>query len=206
MTEAITVIAFTAWGSPVSWLEVAAFLAALAMVLANLRVHPVAWPLAIFSSAAYALLFAQSKLYGEAVLQLMFIALALWGWWQWLRGSVAAGTALQVHYLPHRQRWQALAATLLAWPLLGLMLARGTDSDVPFLDALATVASVTGQVLLGRKVVENWPTWVAVNVFSVFLFAYKTLWLTALLYGIFALLALWGWRHWHRLATAPAAS
>ena len=205
MLEFATATAFSAWGSPVSWLEVAAFVAALAMVLANLRVHPVAWPLAIFSSAAYAVLFAQNKLYGEAALQLMFIALALWGWWQWLRGTAADGDKLRVHQLPKRQRWQALAATLLAWPLLGLLLARSTDSDVPYLDALPTVASVTGQILLGRKVVENWPTWVAVNVFSVGLFAYKALWLTAILYGIFAVLALWGWRHWQRLAAARVA-
>lgn len=205
LISAVSATAFTAWGSPVSWLEVAAFWAALGMVMANLRVHVVAWPLAIFSSAAYAVLFAQYKLYGEAALQLMFIALALWGWWQWLRGTGADGGALRVHHLPHRQRWQALAATLLAWPLLGWLLAHGTDSDVPYLDALPTVASVTGQVLLGRKLVENWPTWVAVNVISVALFAYKALWLTALLYGLFALLALWGWHRWQRLAAAPAA-
>ena len=205
MLQFATATAFSAWGSPVSWLEVAAFVAALAMVLANLRVHPVAWPLAIFSSAAYAVLFAQNKLYGEAALQFMFIALALWGWWQWLRGTTANGAKLQVHWLHQRQRWQALAATLLAWPLLGLLLARSTDSDVPYLDALPTVASVTGQILLGRKLVENWPVWVAVNVVSVFLFAYKALWLTAILYGIFAVLALWGWRHWQRLANTPVA-
>ena len=91
----------------------------------------------------------------------------------------------------------------MAWPLLGLLLARTTDSDVPYFDALPTVASITGQLLLARKRVENWPTWVAVNIVSVGLFAYKGLWLTAVLYGIFALLALWGWRHWRRLA-APA--
>ena len=205
MLEFATATAFSAWGSPVSWLEVAAFVAALAMVLGNLRVHPVAWPLAIFSSAAYAVLFAQNKLYGEAALQLMFIALALWGWWQWLRGTAVGGGRLQVHRLPQGQRLQALGATLLAWPLLGLLLARSTDSDVPYLDALPTVASVTGQILLGRKLVENWPVWVAVNTVSVALFAYKALWLTAILYGIFAVLALWGWRHWQRLATTPVA-
>ena len=135
----------------------------------------------------------------------MFIALALWGWWQWLRGSGAGGGALRVRQMQTRQRWQALLATLLAWPLLGLLLALVTDSDVPYLDALPTVASVTGQVLLGRKLVENWPVWVAVNLVSMPLFAYKTLWLTALLYGIFALLALCGWWHWRRLAKARPA-
>ncbi len=193
--------AFTLWGSPVTWLEIVAFVLAVAMVLANLRVNVVGWPLAIASSLLYALLFADSRLYGEATLQLFFVVIACWGWWQWLRGTAVDGAALRVRTLPARQRWLAAAATLAAWPLLGLLLARVTDSDVPYFDALPTVASITGQVLLGRKFVENWPVWVAVNAVSVGLFAYKGLWLTVLLYGVFALLAVIGWRAWQRLAT-----
>ncbi len=190
--------AFLAWGSPVTWLEIVAFVLGVAMVLANLRVQVVGWPLAIASSVLYALLFADSKLYGEASLQLFFVAVSLWGWWQWLRGTGADGTALRVHTLSGPRRLAVAAATLAAWPLLALLLSRATDSDVPYLDALPTVASVTGQILLGRKLLENWPVWVAVNLFSVGLFAYKALWLTALLYAVFTLLALAGWRAWHR--------
>jgi nicotinamide mononucleotide transporter len=190
--------AFTLWGSPATWLELLAFVLALAMVLCNLRVNPLGWPLAMISSLLYALLFADSRLYGEAGLQLFFIAVAGWGWWQWLRGRGDDGQALRVHTMKPRQRWLALAATLAAWPVLALLLPRGTDSDVPWLDALPTVASVTGQLLLGRKLVETWAVWLAVNVFSVGLFAYKSLWLTALLYAVFAVLSVVGWRAWSR--------
>jgi nicotinamide mononucleotide transporter len=91
---------------------------------------------------------------------------------------------------------------LLAWPALALLLQRATDSDVPWLDALPTVASVAGQWLLARKRVEAWPVWLAVNVFSVGLFIHKALWLTALLYAVFALLSVVGWRAWRHLAQA----
>jgi len=197
--------AFTLWGSPATWLELAAFFIALAMVWCNLRVNPWAWPLAITSSLMYALLFADAKLYGEAGLQFVFIAVALWGWWQWLRGTGADGAALRVRRLSVRARWLALALTLAAWPLLGWVLSRATDSDVPYFDALPTVASITGQLLLGRKLLENWPTWLAVNIVSVALFASKGLWLTVLLYALFAVLSVVGWRAWARLA-APSAT
>jgi nicotinamide mononucleotide transporter len=192
--------AFQAWGSPVTWLEIVAFVLGVAMVLANLRVNPVGWPLAIASSLLYALLFADSKLYGEATLQIFFVAIALWGWWQWLRGSGGDGAPLRVRWMSPRARALAAAGTLAAWPLLGLLLGRVTNSDVPFLDALPTVASVTGQILLGRKFVENWPLWVAVNLVSIALFATKGLWLTVLLYAVFAVLAVFGWRAWRDLA------
>lgn len=196
---------FTLWGAPVTWAEIVAFVLALWMVVCNWRVNPLAWPLAIASSLLYALLFAQFKLYGEASLQIFFVTVAFWGWWQWLRGRGGDGSPLRVRRMSSRQRLAAATATFAAWPLLALFLMRFTDSDVPWLDALPTVGSITGQILLGRKFVENWPVWVAVNVVSVGLFAVKGLWLTVILYALFAVMALVGWRAWLRLADAPSA-
>jgi nicotinamide mononucleotide transporter len=201
-TRPLLAPAFTLLGSPVTVLELIAFAMAIAMVLCNLRVNPLGWPLAIGSSLLYSLLFADSKLYGEAGLQFVFVTLALWGWRQWLRGKGHGGEPLQVRRMGPGRRAMALAATLAAWPVLGMLLARFTDTDVPYLDALPTVASVTGQLMLGRKLLENWAVWGAVNVFSVGLFAYKGLWLTALLYAIFAALSWLGWRTWRRMLPA----
>ncbi|MCC6246158.1 MAG: nicotinamide mononucleotide transporter [Rubrivivax sp.] len=196
--------AFTLWGSPVTWLELVAVVLSLAMVAANMRVNPVGWPLAIASSLLYALLFADSRLYGEALLQFFFVAVAFWGWWQWLRGRGDDGSKLRVHRLSARGLALLAAGIAIAWPLAGALLDRATDSDVPYLDALATVASVAGQILLGRKLIENWLVWLAVNVFSVGLFAFKALWLTAALYALFAVLSVAGWRAWARVAAQAA--
>jgi len=188
--------AFTAWGSPVTWLELVAFGLSLWMVVCNMRVDPLGWPLAMAASLLYSLLFATSRLYGEAALQWVFIAVSAWGWRQWLEARHGRGQALAVHRMTSRGRWSALACTLAAWPLLAVALGRWTDSDVPWLDALATAGSITGQILLGRKWIESWIVWLTVNVFSVGLFASKALWLTALLYAVFALLSVLGWRAW----------
>ncbi len=77
---------------------------------------------------------------------------------------------------------------------------RFTDTDVPWWDAFPTAASVLGQWLLGRKYVENWPVWIAVNLVAIGLFAYKGLWLTVVLYAIFVAMSLLGWRAWRQLA------
>lgn len=196
--------AFTLWGSPATWLEIVAVVLGVWMVVCNMRVNPLAWPLAMLSSALYLLVFARSRLYGEASLQLVFIAVAGWGWWQWLRGTGDHGEPLRVHVLRRAQRWQLAALCVAAWPLLGWLLDRATDTDVPYLDALPTVGSLVGQFLLGRKLVENWPAWVAVNAVSIVLFAYKGLWLTVLLYAVFLLMALAGWRTWARMTTTPS--
>ena len=190
--------AFTALGSPISWLELVAFVLAIWMVVCNMRVQVLAWPLALTSSLLYFLLFWSGKLYGEASLQLLFAALALWGWWQWLRGRTAEGDTLHVRTLGARGRVTALLVTLAAWPLLGLFLQHRTDSPLPYWDALPTVASITGQWLLGRKYQENWPVWVMVNLVSIGLFALKGYWLTVVLYAVFVPMSVAGWRAWQR--------
>jgi nicotinamide mononucleotide transporter len=191
--------AFTAWSVPVTWIEVVAFVVSLWMVGCEMRVHPFAWPLAMLSSLAYALLFADSKLYGEASLQLFFIAMSLWGWWQWLRGRGADGAALVVHTLTRNAAAAAAILTVLAWPLVAWLLQRFTDSPVPWLDALPTVGSVLGTWLMGRKFIESWWTWIAVNAFSVALFGCRQLWLTVILYALFTALSVAGLRSWRGL-------
>lgn len=191
---------FTLLGSPVTWLELVAFVLAIVMVVCNMRVNPAAWPLAIASSLLYFLLFWNSKLYGEAGLQIFFVAIAGWGWWQWLRGTQDDGKPLQVRTLAPAMRWGLLLALAIAWPVTGLFLARTTDTDVPWWDAFPTAASLLGQWLLGRKYVENWTAWLVVNAVSVGLFAYKGLWLTVVLYAIFIVMSVMGLRAWQRLA------
>ena len=190
--------AFTAFGSPISWLELVAFVLAVWMVVCNMRVHLLAWPLALISSLMYFALFLDGKLYGEAGLQLVFAALALWGWWQWRFGRTREGEALKVRRLGLQGLAKPALLTLAAWPLLGVFLAKNTDSPLPYWDAFPTVASLLGQWLLARKYEENWPTWIVVNVVSVVLFGLKGYWLTVILYAGFIPMSVIGWRAWRK--------
>lgn len=204
MTELLFADAFTLWGSPTTWLEIAAFVLALAMVVCNIREVHWGWPLAVVSSVMYFALFWRSKLYGDASLQIFFAVVALWGWMQWLRGRTPDGAPLRPHRLDRAGVFNTIAATALLWPATGLFLLTFTDTDVPWWDAFPTAASVVGQVLLGRKFSENWLVWIVVNVVSVALFAYKGLWLTVLLYTLFTVMSVAGWRAWTGKAHASS--
>lgn len=204
MSELLFVEAFTLWGSPTTWLEIVAVFVALAMVGCNIREIHWGWPLAIISSVMYFALFWRGKLYGEAVLQIFFAVVAFWGWFQWLRGVRADGSSLHVARLTRRGLFLAIGASAILWPVTGLFLKTYTDSDVPWWDAFPTALSLVGQFLLGRKFIENWATWIIVNVVSVALFIHKGFWLTVILYAVFIALSVVGWRAWQRrLATAP---
>ncbi|MCW5648737.1 MAG: nicotinamide riboside transporter PnuC [Ramlibacter sp.] len=197
--------AFTLWGAPTTWLELAAVVIALAMVGCNIREIHWGWPLAIVSSLMYFALFWRSKLYGDAGLQIFFAVVAFWGWFQWLQGVRGDGSALHVARLTPRGLAMTVAACAVLWPAMGLFLKTFTDTDVPWWDAFPTAVSLVGQFLLGRKFIENWAVWVVVNTVSVGLFAWKGLWLTVLLYAVFIALSVVGWRAW-RLRVAASAT
>ncbi|HSI55081.1 MAG: nicotinamide riboside transporter PnuC [Ramlibacter sp.] len=202
MPEFVFAEAFTLWGSPTTWLEIVAVVLSLVMVGCNIREIHWGWPLAIISSLMYFAIFWRSKLYGDATLQIFFAVVALWGWFQWLRGTSDDGTALHVTRLSRNGIAWVLLACAVLWPATGLFLKTFTDTDVPWWDAFPTAVSLVGQYLLGRKYLENWAVWVGVNVVSVGLFAHKDLWLTVGLYSLFIVLSVIGWREWARKAAA----
>lgn len=194
MTQLLFSTAFTLWGIDTSWLELIAVLLAFAMILCNIVELHWGWPLAAISSVLYFFLFWSQRLYGEALLQVVFVVLALWGWTVWLRG--VEGAPLPVKHIPSHQRLQLAMSGALLWLVTGTLLLNLTDSDAPWWDAFPTAFSLIGQYLLAHKCLESWAVWIVVNVVAAGLFAWKGLWLTTLLYLVFIVLSAVGWCTW----------
>jgi nicotinamide mononucleotide transporter len=188
---------------PVEW---AGFVLSLAMVYCNIRQIHWGWLLAILSTFLYGFVFWKTALYGQAALQVMFIVMAAWGWQQWLQGqsqSEASTDMKATDLLPisslQRHEWQrAGVATLLAWSFCTVVLQQFSDSKVVGLDALITALALLGQYLLGRKKIETWWVWLAVNILTIALMFTQHLWLTAVLYFVFAVLSVVGLRAWRK--------
>ncbi|MCA1326646.1 nicotinamide riboside transporter PnuC [Herbaspirillum sp. alder98] len=176
-------------------LELLSFLLAALTVWLNIRQNHWAWLFSILSSLLYAAVFANARLYGDCGLQFVFVAVSIWGWHQWLHGGTAQ-RQLEVSRLS-RIGWMLMPLVWLAgFGLLSMFLRRFTDTDVPHMDGFLTAGSLVGQFLLSRKKIENWLVWIVVDVLYVGLYLYKHLTLTAILYGLFVLMAVAGWRRW----------
>ena len=183
-------------------LELISFVLAVVTVLLNIRQNHWAWLFSILSSATYALVLFDSRLYGDTGLQLVFIVLSIWGWCQWLKVGSDDGGGIEVSRLSARGWCWSVAAWLAGFAILAWFLHGYTDTDVPRIDGFLTAGSLLGQWLLARKKLENWVVWIAVDVLYVGLYLYKSLMLTALLYAIFVALALAGLRAWSRVEAA----
>ena len=189
--------AITLFGLPTTPLELLSFTLAAITVLLTIRQNHWAWLFTIVSSATYAVVFRDAKLYGDMSLQFVFIGAAVWGWYMWLRGGENHG-ALKVSRLSPPGVAIAVVAWFGTFLAVALLLSNFTDTDVAYPDAFLTAGSLVGQVLVARKKLENWVIWIIVDVLYVGLYVYKGLMLTAILYALFVVLAVQGLRTWRR--------
>lgn len=187
----------TLFGVATTPLELVSFALAVLTVALNIRQNHWAWLFAIVSSALYGAVFYNARLFGDMALQGVFVGASLWGWYQWLRGGEQDG-ALAVSRLSARGWALALLAWAILFAVLAWFLAHHTSTDVPLADGFLTAGSLVGQLLLARKKIENWHTWIVVDVLYVGLYLYKDLKLTALLSAVFVVMALQGLRRWER--------
>ena len=160
------------------------------------------FPMAIGSCALYILIYHRAQLYSDRNLQVLFIALSLYGWYEWLYGG-RGGAGLGVTHTTGRE-WLGAAAFTLAYTLgFGYYLRHGTDATFPYLDSFTTAGSIVAQYLLTRKRLENWLLWMLVDVIYVPVLWYKNLYPTSALYGLYLALAAYGYWQWRRDMRAP---
>lgn len=183
-------------------MEIIAFTLSLICVALNAYGHILTWPLMIASSAAYAWVFQDAKLFGDAWLQGVFILLAIYAWKTWSKSTQTEGAnnSSSSSFKRMPRSWYLIGS--LCWSGLFLiihyLLVNHTSSDVPLIDAFLTAGSLLATYMSAQKWLENWLVWIFVNSFYIALYIYKDLHLTALLYGLFIVLAVLGWIQWSK--------
>jgi nicotinamide mononucleotide transporter len=189
----------------VNQIELVAALLGLVNVVLTVRRSVLNYPFGIAMVSLYFFIFVDVRLYSDALLQLFFLVIQLYGWWNWSRSSRAAG-GVAVDRLPAATRLWWLLGTLagsLAW---GLAMARFTDAAAPYIDAMVAGFSISAQSLLALRKVESWALWIAVDVVAVGLFLSRGLAVTAALYCLFLALAVSGLIAWSRRLPPVAAA
>lgn len=191
-----------------NWIEVVAVAFGLLAVWLQTREHITSWPAAIVNVGLFFYIFWQSKLYADAVLQLVYLALSVYGWWAWLYGGAQRST-LQISRATRRHWIIGVPAALVGGTMLGAILDRYTDSPIPYIDSLLTSTSLLAQWMITRKILENWLIWIVADLVYVPMLIARGLPVSAVQYFVFLLLAVIGYFQWNRAyaaAQVPAAT
>lgn len=170
-----------------------------------------AWPVGILNNLMFLALFLSSGLYAGAGLQVVFILVALYGWWQW---KPEGGDYHRRHgrsgldVVHARRRTMALWAAGIAVGsvVLWQLLSRATDSEVPLWDGVATSLALTALVGQTRKQIESWYVWILADLVYIPLYAHQELWFTSALYVLYLGLCWRGYRAWKKSLSGPEAS
>lgn len=177
--------------------EILAVLFGIVSVYLSTREHIWSWPTALVNVGLYFVVFFEAKLYADMGLQVVYFALSLYGWYEWLYGGENR-TVLHVSRTPRSLGIKLVLIGVASAAILGTALARFTDAALPYLDSATTSTSLVAQWMMTRKIVENWAVWAVVDVVYVGMFIFKKLYLTAGLYAVFLVLAIMGYRQWKR--------
>jgi nicotinamide mononucleotide transporter len=178
-------------------LEIVATLFGVVSVYLSARENIWSWPTALVNVLLSVPVYYAARLYSDMGLQVVYAALSVYGWYEWLHGGENR-TELPVSRTPLRQVPLLVLSGGVAAVILGTIAARYTNASWPYLDASLTAASLVAQWMMTRKLLENWALWIAVDVVYVPLLAYKHLYEFAILYVIFLGLAVAGHVEWSR--------
>ena len=163
------------------------------------------YPVGLAMVALFCFVFFDARLYSDAILQIFFFVVQLYGWWNWSRSQAVSGTVMVVT-LPNHERAAWAVGAFAAALLWGYGMARFTDAAFPWIDAAIAIVSVVAQILQSRRAVESWWLWIAVDVASVGLYAAKGLHSVMALYAVFLGLAIWGLIDWQRVLRRQAVA
>jgi nicotinamide mononucleotide transporter len=187
-----------------NWLEIAGTVTTVLGIWLTTRRLLICWPVVLVSDVIYLIVFYRIRLYSDALLQIVFLAFTLYGWWYWWRGMQEEGE-VRVVSLPLVSLLIGLIAGAVGSILLGIPMER-IGAALPRLDAALMSFSLVATWWQTRKHIANWWLWIAVDVVYIGEYIYKGLRLTAALYALLVALAVMGLRDWRRAPTDQIAA
>lgn len=189
-------------------LEYFGVLTGLLYLLLEIRQHRAMWVVGFLTSLVYVFVFFFSKIYADMGLNIYYVAISIYGFWQWTRkkaineGKTNQSTSANEAILYRNMTFPLFAGIALAilaiYALLYYILHNFTDSPIPAGDAFTTAVGIVATWMLARRIIEHWIFWIIVNCVSVYLYYLRGLYPTMFLYICYAILAAVGLYTWKK--------
>ena len=177
-------------------LELIATVLALSYTVLAIRHSLWCWPAALASTVLTLQIMLSANLYTDALLQLYYAGMALYGWWNWQQLRNQTGQAQQVVEWRWQQHVVLISLTALAGLCLGFLMQRYTSTDFAWLGAQISCFAVVTTYLVAKKVVSNWLYWIVIDAASIYMYLQKDLYFFSALFVIYTLTAASGYFAW----------
>ena len=181
----------------VNWFEIVAAILAIAYLILAMLQDIRCWVAWIISSLMYFFVMYSANLYMEALLQIFYIFIGLYGLYQW-RFKADVKDALKITTWSVKNHLIVISALVFLTSLSGYILTIYTAAASPFIDAFTTWGAIAASYLVAKKILENWFYWFVIDFVSVFLFISRELYPTALLFLVYLVLVVFGYSAWRK--------
>lgn len=177
--------------------EIIAVLLGVAYLLLAMRENILCWYAAFVSTAIFLWVFWDVNLYMESGLQVFYLVMAIYGWYQW-RGGAADNDSLAISTWSFRTHVMLIVGVVAVSALTGWLLQQFTDARLPFMDSLTTWGAIVTTYMVAKKVLENWIYWFFIDGLSIYLYLDRELYFTAVLFAAYVIIVIFGFIAWQR--------
>ncbi|HET6226173.1 MAG TPA: nicotinamide riboside transporter PnuC [Bacteroidia bacterium] len=179
-----------------TFIEWVIFILALVYVLLAAIENIWCWLFGILSSIFSVYLCFTGHLFLESALQVFYIGIGIYGWYEWLHGS--KGAERKIISYPIFKIVYLIFIGIIIWAPLGYVAKQYSTQALPYLDACITAFSIVATWMTAKKIIQNWVFWIVIDGLAVLLYASRSFYLIALLYGIYTVLSLTGYFQWKK--------
>ena len=176
------------------WFEILAAILAIIYLLLALRQDIRCWIAWIISSLMYLFVMLYAGLLMESALQIFYVGMGIYGWMQWDKRS--AQDKLSIRRWSKKQHFYAIGSLLCIVVISGYLLSLNSNAVAPYIDSFTTWGAILATFMVAKKVLENWIYWFVIDFVSVFLFLSRELYPTAVLFVIYLVIIVFGYRAW----------
>ena len=183
-----------AWAAT-SNIEIVAVAFGLIYIILAAKENVWCWPAGFIGTGTSIYLFWDGSLYMESALNVYYLLMAVFGWWQWQYGSTEKST-LSIRSLTAKEHLIILTLIAALTLVSGYFLNSNTDAALPYLDSFTTWSAVITTWMVARKILENWLYWIVINSASIYLYLDRGFVLYAVLFALYVVIAVVGYRQW----------
>lgn len=155
------------------------------------------WPFAFANTLIYTLLFWEGQLPMQALLNLYYMGMAIYGYILWRKHVDNESDVLITRWSYSKQLLFLLVGTILSL-VTAYFLEKTATSQSPYLDASVTIFSIMNTWLLARKILQNWMYWIIIDSAAIMLYIQTEYYATAALFVLYTILALVGSINWQK--------
>jgi len=178
--------------SLIEWMAVVSTIMYVILVAKRLII---CWLFAFVGSALFVYLCYEGNLYIESILQLFYVIMAVVGWLSWKKSELKDNTIVKWKMNSHLLN--VAISGVLAF-ILGYLFENYSNQANPYIDAFTTLYSLSATYMVTKKILGNWIYWIIIDLVSIYLYAQRDYNLTAVQYGLFTILAVFGFFAWRK--------